>query len=87
MIWPSGTIMAMMSVPTMKMNREPNMAMIMAFGYTDKEERLELKAGQARMGKLYVTSIDKNLEYAGEQALKKLAVPARSVVTVVMDAK
>lgn len=55
--------------------------------YTDKEERLDLKAGQARMGKLYVTSIDKNLEYAGEQALKKLAVPARSVVTVVMDAK
>ena len=48
------------------------------------EEHLELKSDKAKMGKLYVTSIDKNLEYAGEHALKKLAIPARSVVTVVV---
>ena len=52
--------------------------------YTDKEEKLELKCDKAKTGKLYVTSIDKNLEYAGEHALKKLAIPARSVVTVVV---
>lgn len=52
--------------------------------YTDKEEQLELKCEKAKTGKLYVTSIDKNLEYVGEHALKKLSIPARSVVTVVV---
>ena len=52
--------------------------------YTDKEEQLDLKCEKAKTGKLYVTSIDKNLEYVGEYALKKLSIPARSVVTVVV---
>lgn len=52
--------------------------------YTDKEEQLDLKCEKAKTGKLYVTSIDKNLEYVGEHALKKLTIPARSVVTVVV---
>ena len=52
--------------------------------YTDKEEQLDLKCEKAKTGKLYVTSIDKNLEYVGEHALKKLSIPARSVVTVVV---
>ena len=52
--------------------------------YTDKEELLDLKCEKAKTGKLYVTSIDKNLEYVGEHALKKLFIPARSVVTVVV---
>lgn len=52
--------------------------------YTDKEEQLDLKCEKAKTGKLYVTSIDKNLEYLGEHALKKLSIPARSVVTVVV---
>lgn len=52
--------------------------------YTDKEELLDLKCEKAKTGKLYVTSIDKNLEYVGEHALKKLSIPARSVVTVVV---
>jgi hypothetical protein len=55
--------------------------------YTDKEEPMELKCGKAKRGKLYVTSIDRNLEYAGEHELKKLTVPARSVVTVVTEVK
>ena len=45
---------------------------------------MELKLDKAKKGKVYVTSMDKNLEYAGEQGLKKLVVPARSVVTVVI---
>ena len=52
--------------------------------YTDKEEQLDFKCEKAKTGKLYVTSIDKNLEYVGEHALKKLSIPARSVVTVVV---
>ena len=52
--------------------------------YTDKEEQLDLKCAKAKTGKLYVTSIDKNLEYVVEHALKKLSIPARSVVTVVV---
>ena len=52
--------------------------------YTDKEELLDLKCEKAKTGNLYVTSIDKNLEYVGEHALKKLSIPARSVVTVVV---
>lgn len=52
--------------------------------YTDKEEQLDLQCEKAKTGKLYVTSIDKNLEYVGEHALKKLSIPARSVVTVVV---
>lgn len=52
--------------------------------YTDKEEQLDLKCEKAKTGKLYVTSINKNLEYVGEHALKKLSIPARSVVTVVV---
>jgi O-glycosyl hydrolase len=52
--------------------------------YTDKEEQLDLKCEKAKTGKLYVTSIDKNLEYVGEHALKKLSIPVRSVVTVVV---
>ena len=40
--------------------------------------------GHAKKGKLYVTDIDRNLEYVGEQQLSELVIPARSVVTVVI---
>jgi hypothetical protein len=34
---------------------------------------------------MYVTSIDKDLQYVGKQRLDALSIPARSVVTVVVD--
>jgi O-glycosyl hydrolase len=64
-----------------------NEVVTIIINYTDKEEPMELKLDKAKKGKVYVTSIDKNLEYAGEHALKKLSIPARSVVTVVAEAK
>jgi len=36
----------------------------------------------AQKGKVYLTTIDKNLQYMGEQPLKKLQLPARSVATI-----
>jgi O-glycosyl hydrolase len=53
--------------------------------YTDADKNLSLKCDNARKGKLYVTSIDKDLQYIGKQPLKSLSIPARSVVTVVID--
>ena len=61
-----------------------NEVVTVIINYTDKDEPMELKLDKAKKGKVYVTSMDKNLEYAGEQGLKKLVVPARSVVTVVI---
>ena len=53
--------------------------------YTNQEETLSLKCDDAKKGKLYVTSIDKNLEYVGKHNIQDLHIPARSVVTVVID--
>ena len=39
----------------------------------------------SRKGKVYLTTIDKNLQYMGEQPLKKLQLPARSVATIVVE--
>ena len=39
----------------------------------------------AQKGKVYLTTIDKNLQYMGEQPLKKLQLPARSVATIVVE--
>ena len=52
--------------------------------YTDEEKPLELRSGHAKKGKVYVTDIDRNLEYVGKQQLTELVIPARSVVTVVI---
>jgi hypothetical protein len=55
--------------------------------YTEQDAPLELRLDECRKGKVYVTSIDKNLEYTGEHNLNTLSIPARSVVTVVADLK
>ena len=55
--------------------------------YTEQDAPLELQLDECRKGKVYVTSIDKNLEYTGEHDLNTLSIPARSVVTVVTDLK
>ena len=53
--------------------------------YADKDCNISLKCGAARKGKTYVTSIDKDLQYTGKHKLKSLTIPARSIVTVVVD--
>ena len=53
--------------------------------YADTDKTISLACDKARKGKLYVTSIDKDLQYIGKHALKALSIPARSVVTVVID--
>ena len=53
--------------------------------YADTDKCISLKCDRARKGKLYVTSIDKDLQYIGRHRLKSLTIPARSVVTVVVD--
>lgn len=53
--------------------------------YADADKNISLECGNARKGKLYVTSIDKDLQYIGKHKLKSLTIPARSIVTVVVD--
>ena len=53
--------------------------------YADADKSIALKCVNARKGKMYVTSIDKDLQYVGKQRLDALSIPARSVVTVVVD--
>ena len=53
--------------------------------YADEDKCISLECDNARKGKLYVTSIDKDLQYVGKQRLDALSIPARSVVTVVVD--
>lgn len=55
--------------------------------YTEQDAPLELQLDECRKGKVYVTSIDKNLEYTGEHGLNTLSIPARSVIKVVADLK
>lgn len=53
--------------------------------YADVDKNISLECDNARKGKMYVTSIDKDLQYIGKYRLKSLTIPARSIVTVVID--
>ena len=53
--------------------------------YADVDKNISLECDNARKGKMYVTSIDKDLQYIGKYRLKSLTIPARSIVTVVVD--
>ena len=53
--------------------------------YADEDKCISLECDNARKGKMYVTSIDKDLQYVGKHKLKSLTIPARSIVTVVVD--
>lgn len=53
--------------------------------YADVDKNISLECDNARKGKMYVTSIDKDLQYIGKHRLKSLTIPARSIVTVVID--
>lgn len=52
--------------------------------YDQKEKNIGVNCDNATEGKMYVTSIDKNLEYVGTKKLSTLAIPSRSVVTIVI---
>ena len=56
-----------------------------AINYTKEDQKVALNCEGARKGKVYLTTIDKNLQYMGEQALQKLVLPARSVATIVVE--
>ena len=53
--------------------------------YADADRCVSLECGNARKGKMYVTSIDKDLQYIGKLRLDSLTIPARSIATVVVD--
>ena len=53
--------------------------------YADVDKNISLECDNARKGKMYVTSIDKDLQYIGKHRLKSLTIPARSIATVVID--
>ena len=53
--------------------------------YSEQGEIVNLKCNGHKMGKMYVTSTSQNLQYTGEHKLKSLSIPARSVVTVVIE--
>ena len=46
--------------------------------YLEDNQVITLNCDYAQKGKVYLTTIDKNLQYMGEQPLKKLQLPARS---------
>ena len=53
--------------------------------YTTDDQPLSLRCGSAKKGKLYVTSTDQDLRYTGQHSLRSLTIPARSIVTVVVE--
>lgn len=53
--------------------------------YSEQDEYVNLECDGHKKGKMYVTSMNKNLQYIGEHKLKSLFIPARSVVTIVID--
>ena len=56
-----------------------------AINYLEENQVITLNCDHAQKGKVYLTTIDKNLQYMGEQPLKKLQLPARSVATIVVE--
>ena len=53
--------------------------------YTTDDQPLSLRCGSAKKGKLYVTSTHQDLRYTGQHSLRSLTIPARSIVTVVVE--
>lgn len=58
---------------------------VLVFVNYDREGKsIEVNCDHSKEGKMYVTSIDQNLEYVGTQGLSALTIPSRSVVTIVI---
>ena len=45
---------------------------------------MKIRCGNSTKGKMYVTDMDKNLEYTGEHKLSELIIAPKAVVTVVI---
>ena len=58
-----------------------------AINYSKENQVIALNCDKAQKGKVYLTTIDKDLQYMGEQSLKKLQLPARSIATIVIEDK
>ena len=52
--------------------------------YEDKQKEVKIRCGNSTKGKMYVTDMDKNLEYTGEHKLSELIIAPKAVVTVVI---
>lgn len=52
--------------------------------YDQMEKKIGVNCDKSTEGKMYVTSIDKNLEYVGTKKLSAITIPSRSVVTIVI---
>ena len=52
--------------------------------YEDKQKEVKIRCGNSTKGKMYVTDMDKNLEYTGEHKLSELIIVPKAVVTVVI---
>ncbi len=57
---------------------------VVCVNYTENDRPIVLQCDKHTTGKMYVTSIDKNLQFVGASRLNKLVIPARSVVTIVI---
>lgn len=53
--------------------------------YSKQDEKIELRCQSAEKGKMYLTTVDKDLAYQGEVVLNNLCIPARSIATVVIE--
>ncbi|WP_455592102.1 glycoside hydrolase [Bacteroides sp.] len=61
-----------------------NKVVLVFVNYDPKEKNIGVNCDNSTEGKMYLTSIDKNLEYMGSKKLSTLTIPSRSVVTVVI---
>ena len=52
--------------------------------YEDKQKEVKIRCGNSTKGKMFVTDMDKNLEYTGEHKLSELIIAPKAVVTVVI---
>lgn len=52
--------------------------------YSAGDKQVSIDCGSASKGKIYVTSIDKDLKYCGKKPLSEIVIPSRSIVTVVL---
>lgn len=59
-----------------------NKVVLVFVNYDQKEKNVGVECDNSVEGKMYVTSIDKDLEYIGTKKLSMLTIPPRSVVTI-----
>ena len=52
--------------------------------YSEEDRPVSIECGRISKGKIYITSVDKDLEYCGTKDLSDIVLPGRSIVSVVM---